>query len=120
MTALQPPDCLRGDYERAAWAVGYAAAALHGGWHPLFVSMLEVLATSAGRYCRLTLAQRAAANADDVAELARLRLLVREMMTDWYLLSVTRAPLGEIRPDGLDADIAKLCGIAAGPRRYSA
>jgi hypothetical protein len=112
MTALQPPDCLRGDYERAAWAVGYAAAALHGGWHPLFVSMLEVLATSAGRYCRLALAQRAAVNADDVAELARLRLLVREMMTDWYLLPVTRAPLGEIRPDGLDADIAKLCGIA--------
>lgn len=33
------------------------------------------------------------------------------MMTDWFLLPAAHAPLGEIRLDGLDADIAKLCGI---------
>ena len=110
MTALQPPDWLGGDYEHAAWSAGYAAAAAHGGWDPVFASTLAVLANGAARYCRLATAQRVA-NADDVAELARLRVLVRRMMADWYLLPPGRAPLGEIRRDGLDADIAALCGV---------
>ena len=112
MTAPQPPDWLRGDYDHAAWSAGYAAAAAHGGWHPVFASTLAVLASGAGRYCRLAAAQRVA-NAGDVAELTRLRVFIRRMMADWYLLPAGRVPLGEIRRDGLDADIAALCGVIA-------
>jgi hypothetical protein len=114
MTAPKPPDWLSGEYERAAWNAGYASAALHGsGWHPTFVHVLGLFASSAGRYCRLTIAQQAGwvPIPEDVAELASLRMLVRQMMTDWFLLPVRRVPLGEIRPDRLDADIAALCGI---------
>jgi hypothetical protein len=46
--------------------------------------MLGVFASSAARYCRPVIAQRAvpALNDDDLAEIARLRMLVRAMMTD--------------------------------------
>lgn len=65
MTAPQPPDWLSGAYERAAWSAGYASAALHGGWHPVLIPMLELLANSAGRHCRQAMVQRAA-TADDI------------------------------------------------------
>jgi hypothetical protein len=75
---------------------------------PGFYSMLPVLAVSAGRYCRLG---ARAGQAGDPAELSRLRVVVRQMMSDWHLLPVKRVPLGVIRPDGLDVDIAALCGL---------
>jgi hypothetical protein len=109
-----PPDWLSGDYELKAWATGYASAAVHGGWSPIFASMLGVLASCAGQYCRATIAQRATestATAAGLAELAELRLLVRAMMADWFLLPAQRAPLGAVRADGLDVDIAALCGV---------
>ncbi len=73
--------------------------------------MVALLASCAGRYCRLAMTQQAT-NADDVAEPFRLRLLVRQMMADWFLLAAARVTVAEIRPDGLDADIAGLCGLA--------
>jgi hypothetical protein len=48
----------------------------------------------------------------DIAEVAELRALVRAMMADWFLLPAGRALLGTVRADGLDADIANLCGIS--------
>jgi hypothetical protein len=38
--------------------------------------------------------------------------LESEMMADWFLLPLARVPAGEIRGDGLDADIAEVCGIS--------
>ena len=106
-SAPAPPGSL-GEYERAAWSAGYASAIAQGVWHPIFISMLKVLAVSAGRYCRLGRQELQGADAE---ELSQLRLLVRQMMCDWHLLRVERVPLGVIRPDGLDADIAALCGL---------
>jgi hypothetical protein len=109
-----PPSWLRGGYELRVWSSGYAAAVMHGGWDAVFTLSLGVMACCAGRYCRSVIAQRAAARdhpAADGAEIAELRTLVRAMMADWYLLPAQRARLGEVRADGLDADIAKLCGI---------
>jgi hypothetical protein len=108
-----PPSWLRGGYELRAWSNGYAAAVMHGGWDPVFASSLGAMACCAGRYCRSVIAQRAARDhpVADGTEIAELRTLVRAMMADWYLLAAQRARLGEVRADGLDADIAKLCGI---------
>jgi hypothetical protein len=78
--------------------------------------MLGLFASSAERYCDLVIEARAhqlSLSPETVAEIAQLRILVRQMMTDWFLLPVARVPLAEIRADGLDADIASLCGIAS-------
>jgi len=99
-----------------AWRTGYAACTARGQWEPVFRYMLGLFASSAERYCDLVIEARAhqlSLSPETAAEIAQLRILVRQMMTDWFLLPVARVPLAEIRADGLDADIASLCGIAS-------
>jgi hypothetical protein len=107
-----PPDYVANDeLALKAWAYIYVAGTARGGlWYPIDASMMAMLAKLAAAHCRQECCHPRG-HPKEAAELAALRLLTRELMADFYLLPDARVPLGVLRPDGLDVDIAHLCGL---------
>jgi hypothetical protein len=94
-----------------AWRYIYVVTMAKGAlWYPADATMLATLAKLAAAHCRQECCYRSG-HPKEAAELAALRLVTRELMADFYLLSDARVPFGVLRPDGLDADIARLCGL---------
>jgi len=98
-----------------AWRTAYTAAVAGGYWCPSFVLSLEILARVASRYVALAREvarlDPAQVSTDLRAAVEEHRQLARRCMADWFLIPRGRVALGETRPDGLDADIARLCGV---------
>ena len=93
-----PPDL--DDFGLAAWNTAYRSAVAHRIWRPEFCIGLAALARVASSYIR-------------DPEPAEVRRLLRQSMIDFAVLPAGAADfLGEVRPDGIDADIAALCGLA--------
>jgi hypothetical protein len=107
-----PPDYVASDeLALKAWRYIYVAGTARGGlWYPIDATAMAMLAKLAATHCRQECCYRPG-DPRETAELAALRLLTRELMADFYLLPDARVPLAPLRPDGLDTDIAHLCGL---------
>ncbi len=115
MTAPAKPGPLPFDtYARAAWQNGYEAAVAHRIWQPGDVYGLELLARAASLYVKIARSRAGLEPVED-DELPELRRLIREHMRAFGVLPAD-APdfLSEVRADGLDSDIADMCGISRG------
>ena len=94
------------------YANGYARiSTASGGWEPCFTTTLEALAYGAADYVHAAREAHAGRPCRDPDDLAAVRIEVRRLMGLNLLLPEGRIHLAEIRADGLDADIARLCGI---------
>jgi hypothetical protein len=116
MIPASPDWMMQDELAVVAWRTAYRAVVVQMPWEDLYVTLMASLASSAADYCRLVLEKpdvRIDIDPNDIPEIRKLRLLVREMMADFLILRFDQIFVGEIRSDGLDADIAKLCGIAA-------
>ncbi|SRR6266496_1826554 len=115
MTAPTPPEGPLGPLDPlalAAWNNAYQAAVQHQIWRPLHVHGLEVLARSASRYIELARAIAACPEPVEDNELPEMRRFLREHIRNFGVLPANASDfLGEVRLDGIDRDIAKLCGI---------
>jgi hypothetical protein len=107
-----PPDYIASDeLALKAWRYIYVVTMAKGAlWYPADATMLATLAKLAAAHCRRECCYRPG-HPKEAAELAALRRVTRELMANFYLLSDARVQLGVLRPDGLDADIAHLCGL---------
>jgi hypothetical protein len=107
-----PPDYIASDpLALTAWRFIYVVTMAKGAlWYAADETMLGTLAKLAATHCRRECCYPPG-HPKEAAELAALRLVTREMMAGFYLISDARVPLGVLRPDGLDADIARLCGL---------
>jgi FAD/FMN-containing dehydrogenase len=112
LSALGPLDT----FGLSAWESAWRAAVEHRVWRPIHVIGLEILARRASNYVNLVRAISAQRlPADDLLkiELHSMRRHLREQMRDFCVLPAdASAFLGEVRPDGMDSDIAELCGVA--------
>lgn len=94
------------------YATGFARLCTSpGGWEPWLRTQLEGLAYAAADYVHATRETQAGRPYRDSDDLALLRIEVRYLMANNLLLAGDRVRLGQIRADGLDADIARLCGV---------
>lgn len=115
MSAPEPPDWLTDPPARAAFVNGYRACVGRGIWDDSCRSGLGVLAQSAAIYVGLV--RRAAELrpekvGDDLrTEISEYRRVVREYMVEFLLLDRLNVAGGDLRADGLDADIARLCDV---------
>jgi len=91
--------------ERAAWDAGYHAAVEAGIWRPQFVLGLEVFAGIVAMYVRLAQTGLPA----DTPELEDYHELARQQAFQWHLVDTEAPP--PLRPDGLDPDLARICGL---------
>ena len=102
----EPPKDL-GPVGRAIWHSAHASAVSAGIWRAPFVVGLEQFARAAELY--VTVAR--AVGGDDVG-VRGMHRNVRKWLFDWYLV---KAPYpSAIRPDGIDADVGRLCGLPEG------
>jgi len=91
-------------YGHALWHAAYTSAVRHGIWKPHFALGLETLASAAAQYVRAAMA-----GGSDDPDLRTLRVIIREQLFQWHLIDDERLP--ELRPDGVDPDIARACGL---------
>jgi hypothetical protein len=107
-----PPDFVANDeLALKAWRFIYVAGTARGGlWYPIDAAAMAMLAKLAAAHCRQECCHPPE-HPKEAAELAALRLVTRELMADFYLLPDARVPFGVLRADGLDSDIARLCGL---------
>ena len=97
---------------RHAYAIAYARLALTGdGWEAQYRTFAEMLAVAASDYVDAVRAAAAGTPIRQADDLAEARKIIRSLMADCGILDRRLVSLGLIRPDGLDADIAKLCGV---------
>jgi hypothetical protein len=110
-----PPKWLKDAFALKAWENAYYATVAEVAWCPIFGLAMGVLASMAATHCRVIMAARAAGAVlppEDLREQAEMRLVIRESMADYYVIPRRAVHLGVIRADGIDADIAKFCGVA--------
>ncbi len=117
MITPDPPGEVESGLARAAWVNAYRGCIQKTDWDDGFISGLAVIASSAAQYVQIV---RAATEhdgqpvAEELRETAReWRIIVREWMAEYLLLAHADVHGGELRPDGLDADIAALCDVPA-------
>jgi hypothetical protein len=114
------PDWLRGEYAQRAYSRGREAAEDCAGliwWDSEVAKMAANMAMYAASYirrCQDAREHHGLIPEDQLAELEAARLACRGWLAQFLLLDadMVDAP-GTIRPDGLDADIARLCGVTA-------
>ena len=109
-TREEPPGCFDA-YAVAAWRAGLAAIERAGLLGDVPLIALEVLAGCASDYVRSALSANTATPRRPPDDLALVRVEVRKMMTLWLLLDPADEVAGPLRADGLDPDIAALCGL---------
>lgn len=118
MQAPAPPQIIAEDeLACVAWRNAFAVVSSQD-WAPPFEAMMGVLAACAARYCREASAIAAGERRRpaDIAETALLRWETRKFMAGFEIIKETKINIAEIRPDGLDKDIAALCEIGAHAR----
>lgn len=108
-----PPEWLHGPHARAAWCNAFRLCAERCLWEPKYEIMLGVVAQSAATYVRFV---HETAELDQVSDelaaaLGRQRTITRELMVSFLLIEADAVDSGELRPDGLDREIAALCDV---------
>jgi hypothetical protein len=94
-----------------AWRNVYNATVMREGeWCGLYDTSLEVLAMLCSEHCRRWCGY-VSEHPDYPVELARTRLMARQWMAKFLLIPERLVPFGTLREDGLDRDIARLCGL---------
>jgi hypothetical protein len=110
MSVPEPPDYIANDeLAVVAWRNAYTLLVGRGVWDDIFVAALGVLASIAARHCREQMGP--VAPGEEAAESAAFRLECRHWMANFGLIADERVRFATIRQDGLDADIARLCGL---------
>lgn len=102
----EPPEDL-GPAAQALWRSAYASVVAAGIWRPAFVVGLEYFARSIEAY--VALAQIVSADDPGVQAMHRN---VRASLHNWHLVGA-RYP-APLRSDGIDADVARICGLSSG------
>jgi hypothetical protein len=99
--------------EAAAHANLHKAIVAHGEWKPQFALGLDAMARIVAMYCRVVRSVHATGlpvpplMAEDLEE---MRGRVRTVMHAWFWTEPD-SPEPPLRPDGLDSDAARLCGL---------
>ena len=92
--------------EQAARRNLRACAEAHGIWQPTHIISLPLMASMVASYCRHAAAAGPAQHEDRDA----MRVLVRDVLCNWHWIEPERtAP--PLRPDMVDPDAARLCGL---------
>jgi hypothetical protein len=99
-----------------AFRTCYAHSVAVGHWQTGYVVGASQLADCAVRYISWAEEVARVDSREERAKLEEYRHFVRDWMCDFYLIPLERARLGEMRADGLDRDIAELCGVSDGGR----
>ena len=113
MSVPEPPDYIANDeLAVVACRIAYPSLVARGVWDDIFIATLGVLASIAARHCRGQIGP--AAPGEEAAESATVRLECRHLMANFGLIADVRVRFATTRRDGLDADIARLCGRVGG------
>ena len=96
------------------WRRGWETAVGRGIWEDIFVFDLGLTAATTAIYVRETMAIAAGLKPPN-PEMTEYRQLVREMLSDWGLLSARRPAVSALRRDGIDTDIARALGLPEVP-----
>jgi hypothetical protein len=109
---LTPPAYIMADpLALTAWRNVYdATVKREGEWCDLYNTSLEVLATLCSEHCRRWCGY-VPEHPDYAAALAVTRLQARQWMAQFLFIPERLVPFGTLREDGLDPDIARLCGV---------
>ncbi len=111
MTTRDEPPRWLDAYALAAWRAGLAAIERAGLLADVPLIGLEMVAGCASDYVRSALSANTATPRRPPDDLALVRVEVRKMLVLWLLLDPADEAPGPLRPDGLDPDIANLCGL---------
>lgn len=100
-----PPTChpLPDEYAEAAYRAAYENAVQQGEWEPAFTLGLEFFARVASQYLEMAWHHPSHPEIDDIRE------VFRDSAYDWGLVETALPP--PLRPDGLDPDLARICGL---------
>lgn len=106
MSPPTPSFPLTSVHAERAWQEAYASAVAHGLWEDHLILELELFARTAGAYIEMAIGSRLS----DHVERDGYRLILREIAFQWYLVDAEEPP--PLRSDGLDPDIARVCGLS--------
>jgi hypothetical protein len=106
-----PPDDM---VAPVVWRRCWESATGRGFWEDLFVFDLGLVASTTALYVREATAIAAGLKPPN-PEMTEYRQLVREMLSDWGLLSARCPAVSALRRDGVDVDIARICGLPDEP-----
>jgi hypothetical protein len=99
---------------RAAWEAGYTATIARTEWLAIYEVMLRLMASSASIYVQLVRAWQDAGVApapEDAAGIECSRVIARKCAAEFWLIERNRIEERELRADGLDRDLAAICGL---------